>query len=497
MNTAAGSGDRRVTVSLEAGVEDRVETERQELRAGSEDPFAILVVGDFRGVGEGAPSGSLPPFHDRTPLAVDRDDLDDVLASLAPSVRIPGSESAPEQRVDFRSLDDFHPDRLLERAPILRALRQERSRPGRSQGGSGEGRGREHLESSGPEVLDRILASEPGGQSAGGSGGTGRDPLEVASDLDSFLRRITRPHEVPDRDPSEDARLEALDRETTVQLRRLLHDARFQALEARWRGLHLLVRRLETGPDLKVFVLQADPAELLHAAEGDALATLLERTSGELLEGAPWAAVMLDHAFGAHPRELAALQGLAQAGRSTGAAFVAEADPGLLGMGDASGQAEDEAGAWTGLRGHPGAAHVGLLLPRFLARLPYAEGENPCENLDFQELEEGRPPSPGQLLWAHPGFLAVLLLGTGFRRNGWGLRAGAPDRIDGLPLALHRGEEGVTALPTTEVLLDGSEVQGLMEAGFIPVGAQPGEGTARLLGFRSVSADGEPLRGPW
>lgn len=498
--------DPLVSVSLDAGAEDQVLEKPGRVRSGSDDPFAILVVADFRGVGEGAPSGTLASFDRRVPLAVDRDDLDEALRSLAPSVRIPGSDDVPEQRVDFRTLDDFHPDRLLEKAPVLRALRRERARSlrggDRSDEGSSaeEGDPREHLEGSGPEILDQILAAESGtGLSSGSRSGKEdvRNPLDIASDLDSFLRRITRPHEVPDPDPAVDARVAALDREAEKQLRRILHDARFQALEARWRALSLLVHRLETGPDLKIFVLQADPAELLHAAEGDGLAALMERSRGDLLDGTPWSVVLLDRAFGAHPRELAALTRLAEAGRATGAAFLAEADPSLLGLDDSTGAAGDAPAAWAELRAHPGADHVALCLPRFLVRLPYAEGENPCETFDFQELEANRPPDPGHLLWANPGFLAALLLGIAFRREGWGLQAGAPDRIDGLPLALHEGEEGVTALPTTEVLLDADEVQGLIQAGFIPVGARPREGTARLLGFRSVSGSGNLLRGPW
>ncbi|TVP55575.1 MAG: hypothetical protein EA351_10310 [Gemmatimonadales bacterium] len=494
--------DSGISVSLEAGIDDRVQVERRETRAEAGDPFAILVLGDFRGVGEGAPAADLASFEERVPLAVDRDDLDRAMGALRPAVHIPGDSDAPEQTLAFRTIRDFHPDRLLEHASVLRGLRRERTgeaaeSPSEDPPEADSHPAGDRAESDDFGLLDQILASEGEPSTPAASEGStrgARDPLRAASELDAFLRRITRPYETRDPDPADEARRDALDRETTLQLRRLLHHPRFQALEARWRALSLLVHRLETGPDLKVFLLQADPAERIRAAETGELETLLLRTSGELLGGAPWAVTLVDHTFGDHPREVEALIGLATASQATGTAFVAEADPSLLGI---EGSGAESSAAWHRLRAHPGAAGLGLCLPRFLARLPYAKGENPCESMDFQELEAGRTPDTRTLSWGNPAFLAAILLGTAFRRNGWGLRAGDPDRVDSLPLALHPGKDGTVALPCTELTLSSDQVQGLIEAGFIPVGSRPGEGTARLLGFRSVSKSGATLNGPW
>ena len=45
-------------------------------------------------------------------------------------------------------------------------------------------------------------------------------------------------------------------------LRSVLHDRQFQALEAAWRGLDFLVKRLPTGPKLKIFLVDHGLPEL-------------------------------------------------------------------------------------------------------------------------------------------------------------------------------------------------------------------------------------------
>ncbi len=391
---------RRVSVHLEAEAEGRLREEPRELPRPSDAPFGILVVGDFRGVGEGAPSGVVPPFDERLPLAVDRDDLNEVLSSLRPAVRVPGTGAVPDQRIDFRILQDFHPDRLVESARVLRRLMREREDGG---AGAESGPSAEHpvddpedsrrserpVDDSdtprGSEILDRILDSTPGAETPDRGRDPVSDPLEAASDLDSFVRQITRPHRVSEASSEEDERRAALDRELTYQLRHILHDGRFRALEARWRGLALLVHRLETGVDLKVFVLQADPGELLGALQTGALERTLGRSSRELLGGTPWGLVVVDRAFGARSRDLESLIRLAELGSATRSAVVAEADPSLLGLEVGAAVPQEAAEAWARIRRTEAASYLGLILPRFLARLPYAKGENPCEALDFQE----------------------------------------------------------------------------------------------------------------
>src|SRR3982750_900834 len=68
--------DQRAEVSLHIAPDEAIEGQVLEHRA-----FRILVVGDFSARGDGAPAID-------TPRRVDRDDLDDHLARIAPRLRV-------------------------------------------------------------------------------------------------------------------------------------------------------------------------------------------------------------------------------------------------------------------------------------------------------------------------------------------------------------------------------------------------------------------------
>ena len=89
----------------------------QELaRPDPDTPFHILVVGDFTG-GAGAVRKAVP---------IDRDTFDAVLGALSPAIELP--LGGVPLRIQFRELEDFHPDRLFESLPPFQKLRNLRSR---------------------------------------------------------------------------------------------------------------------------------------------------------------------------------------------------------------------------------------------------------------------------------------------------------------------------------------------------------------------------------
>src|ERR1019366_9674025 len=63
-----------------------------------------------------------------------------------------------------------------------------------------------------------------------------------------------------------------------------LHHTTFQALEAAWRGVFHLVRAIETGSQLKLYLLDISKAEL--AAEAELAADL--SSTGDLRESRAW-----------------------------------------------------------------------------------------------------------------------------------------------------------------------------------------------------------------
>src|SRR5579863_5536390 len=98
--------------SVTFDVEARTKPARLEPQ--SDDPFRILLMGDFSGRGN---RGEPPPGRLR-PYLVDRDNFDEVLSRLRPELSI--GKSGVEFR--FRELEDFHPDRIFANHALFQKL---------------------------------------------------------------------------------------------------------------------------------------------------------------------------------------------------------------------------------------------------------------------------------------------------------------------------------------------------------------------------------------
>jgi type VI secretion system protein ImpC len=184
----------------------------------SDPPFRVLVIGDFSGR-----FGASRENPDFTPRVVDRDNFDDVLRAMRVSLDVGG------RRIGFAELDDFHPDQLLK---VLGPVED----------------GEAHIATP-ADLLSAIIAEQDGGEDEDD------DPLDAASDLSRFVERATAGHLVAAPDAKQVQREERRRAAQADKLRALLHDPKFQALEAAWRGLFFLVREVDTGSDLKIYVL--------------------------------------------------------------------------------------------------------------------------------------------------------------------------------------------------------------------------------------------------
>ena len=103
-------------VKLSAGADDSPAIPDEET------PFRIAVLGDFGG--RSSRSGAMASRH---PVKIDRDNFDEVLSKIEPEVSLP-IELGPASSLRFSELDDFHPDRLFERAALFDRLREARLR---------------------------------------------------------------------------------------------------------------------------------------------------------------------------------------------------------------------------------------------------------------------------------------------------------------------------------------------------------------------------------
>src|SRR5262249_10778472 len=96
------------------------------------------------------------------------------------------------------------------------------------------------------DLLDAVLGETAARRSQEASGPPGGGP-----DPSAFLRKAVAGHVVRE-DPRQAELIEVVDRATANLMRAILHHPQFQAMEALWRGLYFLARRLDTDTQLKL-----------------------------------------------------------------------------------------------------------------------------------------------------------------------------------------------------------------------------------------------------
>jgi type VI secretion system protein ImpC len=451
----------RSSVSISTG-----EDVEELARPSPDTPFHILVAGDFTG-GAGAARKAIP---------IDRDTLEAVLDALQPAIEIPFG-GAP-LRIEFRELEDFHPDRLFERLPpfqSLRDLRRRLSDPATFAAAAAQlapstqtplAPPSELAGLSGADVLRLMTGEAPAGA---------RQPEPAGSDWDQLIRGMVARYVVPRPDPRRPQLIAQTDAAITGLMRTVLHHPRFQSLESNWRALDFLVRRLETGEDLKIAILDMRHGE----AVSDAGLGYLRRA---LASEARAVVAALYYFSSEDEMALVRLAGLA---RSGGAPLLAGLAPEVVGL----------TGVFSELRHSPDARWVGLALPRFLLRLPYGSNGSETDAFAFEEMAAS--PEHEQYLWGHPAAACACLLGEAFTRQGWAMHRVSVDTVEGLPLYVYK-ENGETVLkPCAEVLLTEEAGALLLDRGFIPLVSIKGTDRVRILRFQSVAEPLAPLAGRW
>jgi predicted component of type VI protein secretion system len=298
-----------------------------------------------------------------------------------------------------------------------------------------------------------------------------------------MLHDLVAPYAEPKPDRRQPAMIAQTDQAITGEMRGVLHHEAFQELEALWRGLFFLIRRLETGPDLKVYVWDMPQADLMSPEGLAALRKVaVEETVGT--PGAePWSAIAGLYYF-SHEQE-SALPQIAAIARAAGAPFLGGVAKEIVGL----------TRVFPALRRSPDARWVGLAMPRFLLRLPYGEKTDATEKFRFEEMPD--PPEHERYLWGHPAIACAYLLGAAFTRSWWSMRPGEVAQIEGLPAHVYRKDGEAELKPCAEVLLTEDSAELLLGLGLMPLLSMKGSDRVRLARFQSVAESAAPLGGRW
>lgn len=489
-------------------------------------PFRIVILGDFSGRASRGMMETGTTLAGRRALLVDRDNFEGVLENFGVVLRLPLQDR--EISLRFSDLEDFHPDRLFERLPLFQRLREIRGKlsdPSTFRAAAAElgVSSPERSSSSAPSSSVPVRAASAIDLNRGGSGSLLDDaikategqsgnatPSRAPDEFASFLTRAVAPHLVAKADPQQAEIVALIDRAASAQMRALLHLPAFQEIEAAWRALFFLVRRIETDTALKLYLADVSKAELtadlIHVKDlrDTGLYKLLVEKTVRTPGAETWSLLVGNYTFGMTLDDLTLLNRLGAAAAAAGAPFIACADPGLLGCASAPDLQEprmwkdtsraSEAGAWEALRGQPEAEYLGLAIPRFLLRLPYGKETDAAVQFDFEEITA---PAHEEYLWGNPAFLCACLLARDFAEDGWALRPGTNPEIEGLPLHIYKQDGESMAKPCAETLLPVDAADRILESGLMPVASLKGQDAVRLVRFQSIANPLKPLRGQW
>jgi type VI secretion system protein ImpC len=302
-----------------------------------------------------------------------------------------------------------------------------------------------------------------------------------------------------------------VDDATSDQMRALLASPEFKQLEATWKGLDFLVRRLETGEQLKIFVADVTKEEVVsdlraseELGESGTYHLIVDRTVGT--PGSKlWSALAGIYEFEDSVEDIEALGRMARLAALAGAPFLAGGTAHLAGV-EAIHEnpdpddwdrplAADVEAAWKALRRLPEARYLAVALPRFLTRLPYGKKSNPAERFQFEEMPNGSQHEA--YCWACSSILCAAALARGFEELGWNLRpAGAVD-LDGLPMHVYKEDGESVVKPCAEVLLVDRAADRITDAGLVPIQSFKGGDTVRVRGITAVASPTTPIAGRW
>ena len=224
-------------------------------------PLRMAVLGDF---GSGAGRGRLhigAELAKRKALNVEFDSLDAAMRKLAAPLTLPlGADGLPVT-IELPDLDAFHPDQIYAGMSLFADLASLRKRlNSTTQSAAAAAEVLAWAKTAGPrasrlarQAVSRGLAPSRDATLGDFARLTGRPSAAAPpAGIDALLRQVVAPFVHLAASPAKAELVAAVDAGLSDAMCALLHHADFQTAESLWRGVDLVLRRLETGHQLQV-----------------------------------------------------------------------------------------------------------------------------------------------------------------------------------------------------------------------------------------------------
>src|SRR6266404_5170606 len=467
--------------------------------------FRIALMGDFSARANSGKLDTGAALAARKPLKVDCDNLDATLKRLGVKLRLPLGADGGMVELAVNSMDDLHPDQLYNSLPIfseLSGLRQRLKTTSTFAKAAKEVQGWAGVKvtrSRRPRARSSAIPADGKLSDFARLIGAPTAPAKTTVSIAELLKQAVGPYVVPAKDPRQDQLLATVDSALAATMRSVIHHPDFQTFEALWRCVDLLVRRLETDEHLQIVLFDITAEELAaDLSQADSLENsglyklLVEQPALDVNQG-PFSVVIGNYLFEQTPPHAELLGRIAKIAGQTQTAFIAGIGTSCIDTKPADLHPLIRE-SWDALAEIPEAGYLGLVVPRFMLRMPYGEGTDPIESFDFEEFT----PQAGLsgMLWGNSAVIAGLLLGATFSQQGPKMKPGSVLTLGEMPFYYYTDADGdQTALPCTERMLSSKMAELVGKHRFMPMLSLKGAPEVRLGGFGSLA--GGLLAGPW
>ena len=299
-----------------------------------------------------------------------------------------------------------------------------------------------------------------------------------------------------------DALIAEIDQKLSRQVDEIIHHPTFQKLESAWRGLKFVVDRTDFRENVKLELLNCSKEDLLADFEDapevpkSGLYKLVYSAEYGQFGGRPYGAIIANYEFGPGPQDIALLQKCAAVATMSHAPFLAAAGPQFFGLKDYLNlpNLKDLKSLFEGpqytkynsFRETEDARYVGLLLPRFLLRLPFGSNTVPVKSFNYEEDVIGKHEA---YCWGNAVYAFATRLTDSFAKYRWcpniiGPQAGGS--VENLPLHQYEAMGEVQTKIPTEIMLTERREYELSEEGFIGLTFRKASDNACFFSANSV-----------
>ena len=311
-----------------------------------------------------------------------------------------------------------------------------------------------------------------------------------------------KPNEDPINKSLVDRMIAEVDQQIGKQLDAILHHSDFQEIESTWRGLKLLVDRIDFRENIKLSLVSITKDELLEDFEGapditqSGLFKQIYSAEYGQFGGEPVGAMLGLYEFGKSTPDIKLLTNCASIGAMSHAPFLSSVGADFFGLDSYEELAEikeldaifegPQYAKWRSLRESEDARYVGLTAPRFLLRQPYDPVENPVKAFDYKEDVSDSHES---YLWGNTALMLTERIADSFAKFRWAPNIIGPlsgGAVEDLPVHLYESMGQLEAKIPTEVLITDRREFELAEAGLIALTMRKGSDNAAFFSANSI-----------